>query len=201
MFKFLISFILLLGVTFESYGQVVMPIVTIPEHGFLAGKKFQFYPTIEKFDFHTLRVKVALYDDRNQMNLTKVNCSEIGFTNTSEFEAPDCIYLVGQYIDTLLRQAGASIDSSSSNIIEIHLEGIDARMINIGFAKIRAHGLCQLRIKYNGIDKIYCTDITDADKNSPVGPNAFVTRKTATRIIASASIRETFEAFFRDIVH
>ena len=54
------------------------------------------------------------------------------------------------------------------------------------------------RILQENMIKHDCIDITDADKNSPISPNAFVTRKTATRIMASASIREIIEQFFID---
>lgn len=69
----------------------------------------------------------------------------------------------------------------------------------IGFGVIRAHGLCQLKIRYHNATKTYCIDITDADKDSPLGKNAFVTRKTATRIIGSAAMRAALEQIFKDI--
>lgn len=184
-------------------GQViVIPIgligaATMPEHGFLPGKKFQFYPTINKYDFSNLKVRVEVYDDRNLVKLTKTQCSDIEFTNTSEFTSPNCIYKVSQYVDTLFKQAGATIDPTSTDTLQIKFEGIDSRLIGHGY--IRAHGLCQMKIKYQNIIKTYCVDITDADKNSPISPTAFVTRKTATRIMASASIREIIEQFFVDL--
>jgi hypothetical protein len=81
--------------------------------------------------------------------------------------------------------------------LQIKLEGIDSRLI--GFGYIRVHGLCQMKIKYKGITKTYCIDITDADQNSPISSYAFVSRLTATRILASASIREVIEQFFVDL--
>lgn len=102
-----------------------------------------------------------------------------------------------EYLDTLLRQASAVIDSTSTDTIQVGLEGIDSRLI--GFGNIRVHGLCQMKIKFHGKTKTYCTDITDADKHSPVSSNAFVSRLTATRILTSAAIREVFEQFFMDL--
>jgi len=156
----------------------------MPEHGFLPGKKFQFYPTIDKYDFAGLKLRIEVYDEREKVKLTKTNCSDIEFTNSSEFVNPNCIYKVSQYVDTLFKQSGATMDSTSTDTLQVRFEGIDARLI--GFGSIRAHGLCQLKIKYHNITKTYCVDITDADKHSPISPNAFVTRQTATRIIASA---------------
>jgi hypothetical protein len=169
----------------------------MPEHGFLSGKKFKFYPTIDKYDFTGLKLRIEIYDERENLKLTKTQCSDIEFTNSSEFSNPNCIFKVSKYLDTLFKQSGAIIDSASTDTLQIWFEGIDARLI--GFGHIRAHGLCQMKIKYHNITKTYCIDITDADKHSPISPTAFVTRKTATRIIASASIREVIEQFFVDL--
>jgi hypothetical protein len=43
--------------------------------------------------------------------------------------------------------------------------------------------------------------ITDKDPHSPISPNAFVTRKTATRILTSTGIRECIEAILNDLKH
>jgi len=186
------------------YGQIIVfpiPVGVIskamPEHGFLPGTKFKLYPTIDKYDFSELKVRIELFDDRPLVKLNKTECSEMQFTNTSEFESPGTIYKVKEYLDTLLRQTGAVIDSTSTDTIQVRLEGIDTRLI--GYVNVRAHGLCQMKIKYHGKAKTYCTDITDADKHSPISKNAFVTRLTATRIMTSASIREVIEQFFLDL--
>lgn len=177
------------------YAQVVIP--GVPEHGFLPGKKFKFYRTINSYNFNKIAIRVELFDDRRTLNLERVECSEVVFTNTSEYEKPDFIYLLRQYVDTLFTRANISINPSSQDVMEIRLQGIDARLGGVVY--VRVHGLCQLQVKYRGKSKVYCTDITDADKHSPVGPNAVVTRKTATRIMISASVRETIEQFFEDL--
>ena len=186
------------------YGQIIIfpiPIGLVskvmPEHGFLPGTKFKLYSTIDKYDFSGLKVRIELFDDRPLVKLKKTECSEIQFTNTSEFESPSTIYKVEEYLDMLLRQASAVIDSTSTDTIQVRLQGIDSRLI--GFGNIRVHGLCQMKIKFHGRTKTYCTDITDADKHSPISSNAFVSRLTATRILTSASIREVIEQFFIDL--
>lgn len=181
---------------------IVYPIVLIgasamPEHGFLPGKKFQFYPTIDSFNFTSLKLRVELHDTRQQLNLTRVGCSDIEMTNTPEFKNPATIYKVQEYWERLLKKAGATLDTTSTDVVNINLEGIDARLI--GFGSIRAHGLCQMTVTYRGVTKTYCIDITDEDRHSPVSSKALITRKTATRIIASAAIREVIEKFFVDL--
>lgn len=169
----------------------------VPEHGYLPGKKFKFYPTINNYDFKGLRMRVELHDDRPTLRLTKTDCSGIPFTKTSEFESPRFVYRIREYIDTLFRHASIIVDTTSQNVLEARLEGLDARLF--GFGYVRVHGLCQMKLKYHNYVKTYCVDITDADKHSPVGPNALVTRKTATRILVSAAIREVLEQFLIDL--
>jgi hypothetical protein len=183
------------------YGQVVVIPFSfdrkdMPEHGFLPGKSFPLYSTINKYDLKNRKLRVELYDDRENLKLNKVECSQLEFTNTSEFASPSCIYKIEQYLDTLLSQNGANIDSTSNDILQVRLEGIDTRLI--GFGKIKVHGLCQMKFNYHDFSKTYCIDIVDGDKHSPLGSNAFVTRKTATRYLTSAAIREVIEQFFSD---
>ncbi|MBL7113954.1 MAG: hypothetical protein ISS19_18595 [Bacteroidales bacterium] len=166
----------------------------VPEHGFLPGKKFKFYPTITKYDFFGKKFRVELFDDREILKLKKIQCSELEFTNTSEFSDPNCIFKISQYIDTLFKQSNAILDTTAYDTLVVTLEGIDARLLGHGY--VRVHGLCQMKIKYHDFNKTYCIDITDKDHNSPISPNAFVTRLTATRIMASISMREIIEQIF-----
>lgn len=197
--KYIIFVLFTLIISTYTYSQIVipMPIAAIPEHGFLPGKKFKFYPTIENYNFSSLRIRMELFDTRSSLKNTNINCSNLELTNTSEFANPATLLKVSEYFNNLFRQSGATIDSTSSDTLQVWLEGIDARLI--GFGYIRAHGLCQIRVKYHQINKTYCIDITDADRHSPISPLAFVTRLTATRIMASASIREVIELFFIDL--
>jgi len=198
--------LILLTLTFANVikGQIlifaaaaILGATVMPEHGFLPGKKFKYYSTVDKYDFTGRKIRVELFDDRSTLKLKRTQCSEIDFTNTSEFVDPKCIFKVGKYIDTLFKSTGAILDSAATDTLQIRFEGIDSRLI--GFGHIRVHGICQMKIKYRNVTKTYCIDITDADKHSPISPNAFVTRLTATRIMASASIREVIEQFFVDL--
>jgi len=171
---------LLVGVLLVVNGQIFVPVAPVgfrfmPEHGFLPGKKFRIYPTINQYDFTDLTLRVELYDDRDNLKLSRTNCSDIPFTNTSEFRSHDCIYKVSQYLDSLFKQSGATLNLSAPDTLQVRLEGIDARLI--GFGYIRVHGLCQMSIKFHSLNKTYCADITDADKHSPISPNALTTRK------------------------
>ena len=198
-----ILIILFFAGTFSLSGQIIIiPVglivaVTVPQHGFLPGKKFKIYPTIEKYDFKGRKIRVELFDDRPGMNLKRVGCSGMEMTGQSEFANPETIYKVEQYIDTLFTQSGIVIDAAATDTLRVHFEAVDARLF--GVAYVRVHGLCQMKMEYNNNTKTYCADISDADKNSPIKPTAVVTRKTATRVMASASMREVLEQFLSDL--
>jgi hypothetical protein len=169
----------------------------MPEHGFLPGKKFKFYPAIGKYDLHRRRLRVELHDERDSLKLKQVDCSPIGMTNTSEFEGPYGTHVVENYIDTLFTPAGITLDTTATDVLKVNLEALDARLV--GYGSIRAHGLCKLSVEWKGTAHHYCVDITDKDPHSPISSHAFVTRLTATRVIASAAIREILEKVITDL--
>lgn len=200
-----IFFGLLLTLFFTAgFSQVYYTLVPVeigkaitPEHGFLPGKKFQFYPTIDKYDFSGLRIRAELYDLRDSLQIKKTDCSAVEINNQSEFRGPGGAQKVVAYFQTLCPQSNILLDSSSRETLKIYLEVLDARLI--GFGEITAHGLCKMTMKFKDLTKSYCIDITDKSPHSPIGKNAFVSRKTATRVIQSASIREVIELFFIDL--
>ncbi len=169
----------------------------MPEYGFLPGKKFPIYTTIDKYDFNGLKLKVEIYDDREKLKLNRVKCSEIELEHISEFSTPQTIFKLQQYVDSIFLQSGIVIDANNDNVLKIRLEAVGSRLI--GFGSIDVHGLCQMKIEFNEFQKIYSTDIMDGDKNSPLGRRAFVTRKTASRLMTSAAIRECLEQFLVDL--
>ncbi len=185
----------------SGYSQVILPLLfgeeMVPEHGFLPCRKFPIYKAINTFDFKEKSFRVELVDDRANSQLKNVECSSLEIENTSELSSAQTIFKLKDYIDSLFSQAHIVIDSSATETIVIKLQAIDSRLI--GFGKIKVHGLCQLKIGVGSKEKVYCCDIVDGDKNAPLGSNAIVTRKTASRFMASAAIRECLEQFLFDL--
>jgi hypothetical protein len=171
--------------------------MVMPEHGFLPGKRFKFYPATRKYDLGGKRLRVELHDERDSLKLTQLECSPVEMTNTSEFEGPYGTHVVENYIDTLFAPAGIVLDTTSTDVLKVNLEALDARLI--GYGSIRAHGLCKMSIEWKGTTHNFCVDITDKDPHSPISSHAFVTRKTATRVIAAAAIREVLEEIITDL--
>lgn len=203
--KKIYSAILLCLVFIYGHAQYVsMPLVPLiagasfPEHGFLGGKKFAFYPTINKYDFKGQKIRIEVYDLRDSLHLMHAPCSPLDITNTSEFAGPAGAQKVVEYFDTLFKQSGFIMDSTSTDTLKINLAALDNRLI--GFGSITAHGIIEMRVSWGSFAKTYCVDITDKDPHSPLGRHAFVTRKTASRVIQSAAIREAIEQLLADAV-
>jgi hypothetical protein len=201
--KIYLTVLLIQMVTVSSFSQIIfipIPMDKVPssyEHGFLPGKKFPFYSTVDKYNFNNISIRVELNDDRFVLNLKHIKCSDVDISNTSEYKDPKTIYKLKEYIDTIFRQSKIKIDSSSINRLQINLEALDARLI--GFGYIRVHGLCQIKFRYKDFEQTYCIDIMDGDEHAPLGKNDFVTRRTATRLMLSASVREAIEKFLFDL--
>ena len=200
--KIISTSLLIILFSIPSISQIVfipIPVDKVPsdyEHGFLPGKKFTFYSTINKYDFNNQKIRVELNDVRFALNLRNIKCSNVDISNTSEYKDPETIYKVKDYVDTLFNESKIIIDPTSTDTLQINLEAVDARLI--GFGSIRVHGLCQIKFRYKNFEKVYCVDLKDGDQNSPIGRNDFVTRRTATRVQLSAAIREVIESFFID---
>lgn len=193
-------FILSSNSIFSQIYFIPIPLDRIPsnyEHGFLPGAKFPFFNTIDKYEFHDLKVRVELIDGRFDLNLKHINCSDINISNTSEYKDPKAVYKVIEYVEKIFSESGILIDSTATDRLTINLEALDARLI--GFGYIRVHGLSQMKFKFNDFEQTYCIDLMDGDKHSPLKKSDFVTRRTATRVMLSASIRENIEHFLIDL--
>ena len=205
--KFFVIVVLFCLFTTPIFSQVI--IIPIPisigdipswyEHGYLPGKKFPFYSTINKYDFNELSMRVELNDNRYSLNLSNINCSDIQITNDSEFKDSKGIHAMKNYIEKVFEESNINIDSLSETKLEIRLEALDVRLI--GFGSVKVHGLCQMTFKYMGIGRTYCIDIVDGDKKAPLSNRAITTRKTAERYMLSASMREVIEQFLIDLNH
>ncbi len=167
------------------------------EHGFLPGQDFTFYSAVHKYDLKGASYYIKVDDDRSILQLQKITCSKKKLTNTSEFEGQYGLETFSKYAAALFSQANAVVTVEAKDTVQITLEALDSRLI--GFLFIRAHGLCQIRVKYKSLEKTYCVDITDADEHSPVSSDAWVTRLTATRIMTAAAMREIIEYVLADL--
>lgn len=169
---------------------------TMPQYGFLPGKKFPIYDTRYPFDFQKRTISVTLEDLRDSLKLPLVKCSTIELKNKSEFRGDQGILKVWQYLNHLLSASNIAIDNAAPDTLRVTLRALDSRLI--GFGQIAVHGICEMEFTYHGVSKMYCVDLQDGDPTAPLRTDSFVTRKTASRLMTSASIRDLIEQFLND---
>lgn len=104
-----------------------LAVESMPEHGFLSGKKFPTYETVDAYDFNGKKIKIVLFDDRDSLNLTKTVCSDIVLTNSSEFKNEQGIVKVWEYLNKLSIDSKLVIDKDAADEYEIRLMALDTR--------------------------------------------------------------------------
>ena len=186
-FFLLFTSVLFKGVCFSQVG------VPVPQYGFLPGVKLPFYPTVDKYDLNKKLFNLVFTDDRK--SFSKVFCSETPLTHNSEFEGDYGVTIVEKYFDTLIAGSNGVINASGKTI-NVSLQVLCPRLV--GFGYITVHGMCQIKIEYEGFKRTYCVDLKDGDPNSPLGKEDSATRKTAMRLMMSAGIREVVEKIISD---
>ncbi len=169
---------------------------TMPQYGFLPGKKFPTYDTRYPFDFQKRTISVTLQDMRDSLQMKRVNCSELDLKNKSEFRGEQGTLKVWQYLNHLLSTSNIVIDNAATDTLKVKLRVLDSRLF--GFGQVEVHGICEMEFEFHGVSKIYCVDLEDGDPTAPLGWDSVVTRKTASRLITSASIRDLIEQFLND---
>lgn len=83
--------------------------------------------------------------------------------------------------------------------IIVELEGLSFKLIGAGY--IVAHGFVQFKVSSPFLNRTYCSDMTDHDEDTPLKWYSLVTRKTASRLIVSGSMKRAAEQFVRDLAN
>jgi len=158
--------------------------------------EFPFYTTMNNYDFKGKKMAVRYLDDRISYKLNKVDCSEIEFKNKTEFADPFVITLIELYTDSLFNDSGITIDSSANDTLEMRLEAID---VWVNGWETKAHGLCQMSMKYKGRSRTYCTDLVNGAPHAPIKSVGTISMLNVIRRMGSAAIREIIEQFLVDL--
>jgi hypothetical protein len=161
-------------------------------------EKFPLYPTIKKYNFNQKELKIIFKDIRDSLNIQKVECSEIEIKNKSEFKSEIGGKVVKSYLDSLFVKSNIKINNENNeNTVKIELKVLDGRVT--GFMLPQVHSICQMTFKYKQLEKNYCIDLKDGDKNAPVGRTTMISSSKAITLMTCASIREIIELFLIDL--
>ncbi len=158
--------------------------------------EFKFYETINKYDFNSIRLKIVIVDDRKKLNLFSINCSrfevlgqfenDCGNYNASEF--------VAHYINFLFKSSNIIIDSTATDVLEIHIQSLDA--IILDYYGTIGYGFCQMEVIYKDKKNIFCAQISLQDYDLPFS-KIFWDYEDGAKKLISASIKETIEKILK----
>lgn len=164
-------------------------------YGFLPGTEYKILKPEKEIDLKGKSFSIEFRDSRK--NLNKVDCSEYSLDRETELEGSLGTHYLRECVIAMIQGSNGKIDPSSPNKVVVELEGLSFKLI--GAVYIVAHGFSQFKVNSPSLNKTYCSDMTDHDEDAPLKWYSVATRKTASRIMVSGSMRRAAEAFVRDL--
>lgn len=164
-------------------------------YGYLPGTNYKILKPQGDVDLNGKTYTIEFRDNRGENN--RINCSEYILNRETELEGDLGMQFFREAITSMIQNSNGKIDATSPNKITAELNGLSFRLI--GAFYIVAHGFVQFDVASSSINKTYCSDMTDHDPDAPLKWYSLVTRKTATRLIVSGTMRRAVEHFVRDL--
>ena len=164
-------------------------------YGYLPGSDYKLLKPEQNLDLHGKSFNIEFRDSRNDAN--KISCSEYMLDRETELEGTLGEQYFREFVTSMIQGSNGKIDPASPNKVILDLEGLSFKLIGAGY--IVAHGLVQFKVASPGLTKTYCSDMTDHDDDAPLKWYSFVTRKTASRLMVSGSMRRAAENFVKEL--
>jgi hypothetical protein len=166
-------------------------------YGYLPGTDYKLLEPTKSID---LKGKVFDIDFRdNRKNKETISCSMVGLDRDTELEGELGMRYLRESIVTMIQNSNGRIDPHAPGKLTIDLDGLSFRLIGTGY--IVAHGLVQFKVSSPTLNKIYCSDMTDHDEDSPLSWYSVTTRKSGSRLMVSGSVRRAVESFVNDLAN
>lgn len=166
-------------------------------YGYLPGMPYTILEPRSPIYLHGKTFNLEFHDSRG--TIIKIDCSKHTLDRNTELEGKLGMQYLRACVVAMIENSNGKIDEASPNKVVIELEGLSFKLV--GAIYIVAHGFVQFKASSAFLNKTYCSDLTDHDKDSPVKWHSFVSRKTATALIVSASMRRAVEEFVTDLAH
>lgn len=166
-------------------------------YGFLPGTDYMMLKPEKEIDLKGKSFNVEFRDNRKDVN--KIACSEYSLDRETELEGRLGAQYFRESMKAMIEGSNGKIDAASPNRVVVELEGVSFKLIGAGY--IVAHGLVQFKVASSFLNKTYCSDMTDHDDDAPLKWYSVVTRKTASRLMVSGSVRRATESFIRDLAN
>jgi hypothetical protein len=164
-------------------------------YGFLPGTDYKMLKPEKDIDLKGRSFNIEFKDSRK--NIDKINCSEYALDRETELEGELGVQYFRESLTAMINGSNGKIDPASPNKIVVELEGQSFKLI--GAVYIVAHGFVQFKVTSPFLNKTFCSDMTDHDEDAPLKWYSLVTRKTASRLMVSGSMRRAAENFVREL--
>lgn len=164
-------------------------------YGFLPGTEYKMLKPENAIDLKGKSFSIEFRDNRKDVN--KIACSDYSLDRETELEGALGAEYFKESVKAMIEGSNGKIDAASPNKVVLELEGLSFKLI--GAVYIVAHGFAQFKVNSPFLNKTYCSDMTDHDEDAPLKWYSLVTRKTASRLMVSGSVRRAAEAFVRDL--
>lgn len=166
-------------------------------YGVLPGTSYKMLQPRNHIDLQGKSFNFEFRDSRGTID--KIECSKYALDRNTELESNLGMQYFKEYVITMIQSSNGKIDGASLNKIFIELEGLSFKLI--GALYVVPHGLVQFKVSSEFLNRTYCSDMTDHNSDSQMKWYSFHTRKSATALIVSASMRRAIEEFLTDLAH
>jgi hypothetical protein len=166
-------------------------------YGYLPGTEYKMLKSEENVDLHGKSFNIEFRDSRQ--NINKINCSEYTLNRETELEGALGAQYLRECLTAMILGSNGKIDATSPNKIMVELEGLSFNLLGYIYGVV--HGFVQFEVSSPFLNKTYCSDMTDHDDDAPLKWYSLVTRKTATRLIVSGSMRRATENFVKELAN
>lgn len=164
-------------------------------YGYLPGTEYKLLKPMTDIDLKGKAFNIEFKDGRGRND--HISCSEYTLDRETELEGSLGMEYLRQSVISMIQNSNGKVDSSAPDKLVVELNGLSFKLIGAGY--IVAHGFVEFRTTSPYLNKTYCSDITDHDEDAPLKWYSVVTRKTATRLIVSGSMRRAVESFVKDL--
>lgn len=164
-------------------------------YGYLPGTEYKVMKPMTEIDLKGKAFNIEFKDARGSAN--RISCSEFTLDRGTELEGSLGMEYLRQSVVMMIQNSNGKVESSAPNILVVELKGLSFNLI--GFGYIVPHGFVEFSVTSPYLNKTYCSDMTDHDEDSPIKSYSFATRKSASRLIVSGSMRRAVENFVKNL--
>ena len=164
-------------------------------YGYLPGTDYKMLEPREKIDLQGRSFNIEFRDSRGGRD--RIDCSGFPLDRNNELEGELGMRYLQEYVKVMIERSNGKIDPASPNRIVVEVEGLSFNLVGAGYAVV--HGFVQFKAESARFGKTYCSAMNDNDQDSPMKWYSLTTRRSASRMMVSGSVRRGEEEFVKDL--